>query len=411
MTDPNSLKKSTPSSGAMRIAILSRAPRLYSTKRLRQAALERGHDVKVLDTMRFALDVEQEDPKLHYKGKELRSYDAVIPRIGASITFFGTAVVRQFEQMGVYCVNPSHAISISRDKLRSIQALSRHRIGFPQTVFAKDKQGVVKALDRVGMPAVIKLLEGTQGIGVILAENRKIAEAIMETLQEGVKQNVLVQSFVKESKGRDIRAIVCGNRVIAAMRRVAQGEEFRSNVHRGGQTEVVELDEEYTRTAIHAAQIMGLRFAGVDMLEGRDGPLVMEVNSSPGLEGIEGATGIDVAHELIRMIEEDVQLPEVDINQRLTLRNGYGVTEFLVGPESELANKTIHESALRDRDVLVLSIVRDSVTIPNPRPDREILAGDTLLCYGKLLTLRGFVPPPGARRKKRRKAKRLPTRD
>lgn len=377
---------------SLNIAVLSRGKKLYSTRRIVEAIEARGHNCRVYDTMRFSIDVERSHPQLFYRGEEMDEIDAVIPRIGSSITFFGTAVVRQFEQMGAYCVNPSHAISVSRDKLRTIQVMSRHRIGFPKTVFAKNRDGVLKGLDQVGMPAVIKLLEGTQGIGVILVENRKIAEAVMEALQEGAGQNVLVQRCISESKGRDIRAIVAGDRVIAAMRRTASGDEFRSNVHRGGTTEVVELDEEYERTAIHAAQILGLRFAGVDLLEGNEGPLVMEVNSSPGLEGIETITGIDVAGELVKLIEDEVLLPEIDIRQRLTLRNGYGVTEFQVVPESELVGKTIKEAALRDRDVVVLAITRDSVTIPNPKPSREILTGDWLLCYGKLITLKGLVP-------------------
>ncbi|MFW5830288.1 MAG: RimK family alpha-L-glutamate ligase [Planctomycetota bacterium] len=384
--------------------MLSRGRRLYSTRRLREACRERGHEVVVLDTMRFAIDVEQGDPRLFFRGRRLRDYDALIPRIGASISFFGTAVVRQFEQMGVFCLNPSHAISVSRDKLRSIQVMSRHRLGFPRTVFAKDKRDVMAALDQVGMPAVIKLLEGTQGVGVILAENRKMAEAIMEALQEGAKQNVLVQEFVAESRGRDIRAIVVGDRVVAAMRRTAKGDEFRSNVHRGGDVEAVELDDEYRRTAVHAAQVMGLRFAGVDMLEGKGGPLVMEVNSSPGLEGIERATGVDVAREVVWQIEDEVLLPDFDIRQRLTLRNGYGVTEVPILPHSELCGRTIQECGLRERDAIVLSIHRDSVTIPNPSPERELLTGDVLLCYGKLLTLKSLVPQEPQRRRRRRKA-------
>lgn len=388
----------------MRIAILSRNARLYSTRRLVEACKARGHEVKVLDTLHCAIDVEQGDPDLYYRGKPLRNYDAVIPRIGASITFFGTAVVRQFEQMGVFVLNPSHAISVSRDKLRSIQILSRHRINFPHTIFAKERRSVIAALERIGTPSVLKLLEGTQGTGVILADSKKIAEAVLETLQEVAKQNVLVQEFVSESRGRDIRAFVVGSRVVAAMRRVAQGDEFRSNVHKGGKTELVELDEEYQRTAIHAAQILGLRVAGVDMLEGEDGPKIMEVNSSPGLEGIETVTNIDVAKEIIQHIEEEVQLPEIDINQRLSLRNGYGVTEFQLVPESELVGKTIKDCGLRDREVIILSIQRDSVTIPNPLPSQQLSAGDVLLCYGKQLTLKNLVPPK-KRRKRKRKSK------
>jgi ribosomal protein S6--L-glutamate ligase len=387
----------------MRIAILSRGPRLYSTRRLREACKERGHEALVLNPMRFAIDVAQGDPDLYYRGKRLRDYEAVIPRIGASVTFFGTAVVRQFEQMGVFSVNPSHSISVSRDKLRSIQVLSRHHIGFPRTIFAKDKESVMKSLDRVGVPAVVKLLEGTQGIGVILAETRKIAEAIMETLQEAAGQNVLLQQFIAESRGQDIRALVVGGQVVAAMRRRSQGDEFRSNVHRGGSVERVQLEPEYERTAIHAAQIMGLRFAGVDLLEGKDGPMVMEVNSSPGLEGIESATGIDVAGKVVDLIEEEVLFPEIDIRQRLSLQHGYGVIEIPISPTSELAHVTIRESGLRDRDVVVLSVTREGIVIPSPRSEREILPGDVLLCYGKTITLRSLAPGAPVRRRGRRK--------
>ncbi len=388
----------------MRIAILSRGPRLYSTRRLREAFRNRGHEALVLNPMRFAIDVQQGEPDLYYQGKRLREYDAIVPRIGASITFFGTAVVRQFEQMGVYSINPSHSISVSRDKLRSIQVLSRHHVGFPRTLFAKDKESVLRGLDRLGTPAVVKLLEGTQGIGVILAETRKIAEAIMETLQEAAGQNVLIQEFVKESRGTDIRALVVGNEVVAAMRRKAQGDEFRSNVHRGGSTEPIELDPEYARTALHAAQIMGLRFAGVDMLEGRDGPMVMEVNSSPGLEGIEDATGINVADKVVDLVESEVLFPEIDIRQRLSLQNGYGVIEVPISPDSPLAHATIVDSGLRDRDVVVLSITREGIVLPAPRSDREILPGDVLLCYGKSITLKSLAPhrPPRRRNKSKR---------
>jgi ribosomal protein S6--L-glutamate ligase len=386
----------------MRIAILSRGANLYSTKRLAEACKARGHEGKVLNTLSFSMEIEQGAARLYHRGKKLRAYDAVIPRIGASVTFFGTAVVRQFEQMGVYCVNSSHAISVSRDKLRSLQVLSRHRVGIPKTLFVRRTEEIIPGIERLGgTPVVVKLLEGTQGIGVILADSTKVAEAVIETLSGPANMNVLLQQFVKESKGRDIRAFVVGSHVVAAMRRVAQEGEFRSNVHRGGRAEVAELDETYQRTAIHAAQIMGLRVAGVDMLESKDGPVVMEVNSSPGLEGIEGATGIDVAGAIVQLIEEDVLFPEVDIRQRLTLQSGYGVMEIPVSNESELCGKTIEGSGLRERDVNVLTIQRGSVTIPNPRRDREILAGDTLLCFGKNLTLKGLAPPRRPRRTKR----------
>jgi len=382
-----------PPMASMKIAILSRGPRLYSTRRLKEAAIARGHEPRVLNTLSFSIEVERGNPRLYYKNKRLSAYDAVIPRIGASITFFGTAVVRQFEQMGVFCVNPSHAISVSRDKLRALQVLSRHRVGIPTTLFVRHADEIIPGIERMGgPPVVVKLLEGTQGIGVILAESTKVAEAIIETLSGPAKMNVLLQQFVKESRGRDLRAFVVGNRVVAAMRRIAGEGEFRSNVHRGGHAVAAELDEEYRRVAVHAAQVMGLRVAGVDMLEGKDGPVLMEVNSSPGLEGIEKATGVDVAGEIIAHIEEEVLFPEIDIRQRLTLQSGYGVLEIPIDENSELCGKTIAHSGLRDRDVLVLTIQRGSVTIPNPKNTREILAGDVLLCFGKNLTLRGFAP-------------------
>jgi ribosomal protein S6--L-glutamate ligase len=377
----------------MKVAILSRAGRCYSTRRLREACARRGHEVKVLNTMRFHVLVESGKPELYFRNKRLTRYDAVIPRIGASITMFGSAVVRQFEQMGVFTLNSSQSIGVSRDKLRSIQILSRHSIGIPPTAFVRHRSSVLPAIDQVGgAPVIIKLIEGTQGIGVILADSTKIAEAIIETLQSA-RQNVLVQKFVKESRGRDMRAFVVGDRVVAAMRRRATGEEFRSNVHRGGQAEPVVLDNTYERTAIHAAQILGLRVAGVDMLEGVDGPQIMEVNSSPGLEGIERVTGIDVADAIVQHLEEQATFPELDIRQRLTLKSGYGVAEFQINARSELAGKTLRASGLRDRDVQVLSIQRGSVVIPNPRGDREVLPGDILLCFGKHITLKGLIPP------------------
>jgi ribosomal protein S6--L-glutamate ligase len=379
----------------MKIAILSREPRNYSSRRLKEAALARGHKAKVLNTLSFALEVQSARPDLYFRGKRLSHYDAVIPRIGASVTFFGTAVVRQFEQMGVFTLNSSHAISVSRDKLRAIQILSRHRIGLPATAFVRRKDDVIPAIERVGgAPVIIKLLEGTQGIGVILADTTRIAAAIVETLQS-TKQNVLIQKFVAESKGKDIRAFVIGNRVVAAMRRSAKGDEFRSNVHRGGIATVVELDETYTRTAIHAAQIMGLTVAGVDMLEAADGPQVLEVNSSPGLEGIEGATGVDVAGQIIEHIESRVQFPEIDVRQRLTVSGGYGVAEFPLAPESPFVGVTIQESGLRAQDVIILQIDRQGVVIPNPKGARQLMAGDRLLCFGKLLTLKTLVAPGG----------------
>lgn len=376
----------------MKIAILSRGPHLYSTTRIKEAAQGRGHDVRVLDTLSLSMMVAETGPALYYRSKRLRRQDAVIPRIGASITFYGTAVIRQFEQMGVFTLNSSHAVSVSRDKLRSSQILSRHKIGMPPTVFLRNKEGVMDAIEQVGgVPIIVKLLEGTQGVGVILVESAKTAKAIIETLHLA-RQNVLIQKFVQESRGRDIRAFVVGGRVVAAMRRVGQAGEFRSNVHQGGRVEAVQLDPRYEETAIRAAQILGLQVAGVDMLEGDDGPKIMEVNSSPGLEGIERATGVDVADAIIAHLEERVLFPEVDVRQRLTLKAGYGIAEIRVGASSELAKKTLRETALRQREVLVLSIQRGSITIPSPTAEHRILPGDMLLCYGKLLTLKTLIP-------------------
>ncbi len=373
------------------IVILSQSSRLYSTRRLKEAAIARGHKVKILDTLQFSIHVEQRNPELFYKNKLLSNVDIVIPRIRSGISTFGTAVVRQFEQKGIYCLNSSQSITNSRDKLCAIQMLSRHDVGIPLTTFVRNRSAVLNGIVAMGgAPVIIKLLEGTQGVGVILAESEKAAETIVETLHSA-KQNVLIQKFVKESCGKDIRAIVVGGKVVAAMRRIASGDEFRSNVHRGAKVEAVSLDPLYEKAAIQAAQILGLNFAGVDILESVDGPKVMEVNASPGLRGIEMATGIPVAESLIEYVEEQFDFPEIDLRQRLTLDKGYGVAEIPITFDSELTNKTIDETELKDRDILVLSIIRGAATIPNPKSISPLFRGDILLCYGKLSTLKRYV--------------------
>ncbi len=383
----------------MKLAILSCAPNAYSTRRLKEAALQRGHKVKILNTLKFAIDLRKGEPDLYYRQKPLSAYDAVLPRIGTSITYYGTAVVRQFQQMDVFCANPAHGIVNSRDKLRSLQILSRHHIGIPMTTFVKDKKDVIPAIERVGgAPVVIKLIEGTQGIGVLLAESRKAAESIIELLQSQ-KQNVLVQKFVAESKGKDIRAFVVGDRVVAAMRRVAQGQEFRSNVHRGGVAERVELDDQYVETAVRAAQILGLRVAGVDMLEGKDGPQIMEVNSSPGLEGIETCTELDIAGAVIDYIAAQVDFPEIDLRQRLTVSKGYGVTEIYVPEGSDFVGMAIKDTQLEDLDINVLTLYRGKKVVPNPRGSRVLEPDDKLLCFGKMEAMRGMVPKKARRRR------------
>jgi len=390
----------------MKLGILSMAPRCYSTRRLVQAAEERGHKVRVLNTLRFSIDLQEGEPDLYYRGKHLSDYDAVLPRIGASITYFGTAVVRQFEQMDTYTAVSSSGISNSRDKLRSLQILSRHDIGIPHTTFVRDRKDVLPAIGRVGgAPIIIKILEGTQGVGVILAESNKVAEAIIETLQ-GASQNVLVQKFIAESKGKDIRAFVVGDRVVAAMRRVAQGTEFRSNVHRGGKAEPVKLSPEYEKTAVRSAQILGLRVAGVDMLEGHEGPQVMEVNSSPGLEGIETTTDLDVAGAIIDYISDQVAFPEMDIRQRLTVSSGYGVAELVIHEGLDMVGRSIAESGLRDKDIAVLTLNRGTTVISNPKGARVIEPEDRLLCYGKMESMRDLVPER-RKRKRRRKVHKL----
>ena len=389
----------------MKLAILSRAPRCYSTQRLRIAGLDRGHRVKVLNTLRFGIDLSDDAPDLQYRGKLLSHYDAVIPRIGNSITYYGTAVVRQFEQMDVYTPNTASGISNARDKLRATQILSRHGVAMPPTTFVRDRADVIPAIERVGgAPVVIKLLEGTQGIGVILAPSLKVAEAIIETLQS-TRQNVLIQSFVKESKGRDIRALVVGDRVVAAMRRTAKGDEFRSNVHRGGNVEKVDIEPAYEAVAVRAAQIMGLKVAGVDMLEGESGPLVMEVNSSPGLEGIEAATKLDVAGAIIDYIDNQVAFPHIDVRERLSVSTGYGVAEIVVHGDADLVGKPLGESGLNERDITVLTLHRGVHVIPNPRPRHVLEDGDRLLCWGKLEEMRSMIPE---RPKRRSRVKKLP---
>jgi ribosomal protein S6--L-glutamate ligase len=290
----------------MRIVILSRQPSLYSTRVLVEAGEARGHDVDVLDTLQFDIRVSRRKAELFYQGEPLAPVDAVNPRIGASITSFGLAVVRQFEMMGVYCLNESQAIARSRDKLRSLQLLSRHDIGLPPTIYTRQAEHIPACVEQVeGPPVVIKLLQGTQGIGVVLAESQMAASSVIEAFH-GLEQEILIQKFIREANGSDIRALVVGHKVVAAMKRQAVAGEFRSNIHRGGKAKKFRLAAEYRRTAVAAARILGLTVAGVDLLESDEGPMVMEVNSSPGLEGIQKTTGVDVADAIIEHIERQV---------------------------------------------------------------------------------------------------------
>jgi ribosomal protein S6--L-glutamate ligase len=300
----------------MRIAILSRDPTLFSTRRLVQAARERGHEVRVLDVLRCYMNITTHAHSIHYKGEDLRDFDAVIPRIGASVTFYGTAVLRQFEMMGVYALNESVAIVRARDKLRSLQLLSRKGIGLPITGFAHAPDDIEDLIKMVGgPPLVIKLLEGTQGIGVVLAENENAAKSLIEAFM-GLRANILVQEYIKEAQGADIRCFVIGDKVVASIKRQAKEGEFRSNLHRGGTASLIRITPEERSTAVRAARIMGLNVAGVDILRSNHGPVVMEVNSTPGLEGIEGVTEKDIASMMIEYVEKNSVLAKTRVHRQ-----------------------------------------------------------------------------------------------
>jgi ribosomal protein S6--L-glutamate ligase len=291
----------------MKIAVLSRNAQLFSTRRLIEAGAERGHDMRVIDPLRCYMNIATHNPEIHFKGKKLEDFDAVIPRIGASVTFYATAVLRQFEMIGVFPLNESVAITRSRDKLRSLQLLSRKGIGLPVTGFAHAPDDTQDLLNLVGgAPVVIKLTEGTQGVGVVLAETRKAAESVIDAFR-GLDAHFLVQEFIKEAGGADIRCFVIGEKVVAAMKRQGKEGEFRSNLHRGGSASIIRITPEERSTAARAARIMGLNVAGVDILRSNHGPVVMEVNSSPGLEGIETATGKDIAGMIIEFIQKNAK--------------------------------------------------------------------------------------------------------
>jgi ribosomal protein S6--L-glutamate ligase len=291
----------------MRIAIMSRSKTIYSTRRLIEAAKQRDHEVQVVDTTRCYMNIASHRPTMHFRGQQLDAFDAVIPRIGASITFYGTAVLRQFEMMGTFPLNESVAVTRSRDKLRSLQLLARRGIGLPVTGFARAPDDIGELIEMVGgAPLVAKLLEGTQGIGVVLCETRKAAESVLEAFM-GLNVSILVQEYIKEAGGADIRCFVIGDKVVAAIKRQAKPGEFRSNLHRGGSAELIKITPQERAVAVRSAKIMGLNVAGVDLLRSNHGPLVMEVNSSPGLEGIETATGKDVAGMIIAFLEKNAQ--------------------------------------------------------------------------------------------------------
>lgn len=292
----------------LRIAILSRNPNLYSTKRIKEAGERRGHQMLLIDHTKCDIVIKQQQPQIYYRGRPLRGLDAVIPRIGASVTFYGAAVIRQFETMRVFSATSSQALVGSRDKLRSLQLLSSAGLAMPTTVFTNYSKEVDRIIDKVGgAPCVLKLLEGTQGVGVVLAETKSAARSVLEAFN-GLQARVMVQDFIEESKGVDIRALVVDGVVVGAMKRQGREGEFRSNLHQGGTATIIQLTEEEEQVALKATQTLGLGIAGVDMLQSATGPLILEVNSSPGLEGIERATGKDIARSVIRYVERNIDL-------------------------------------------------------------------------------------------------------
>jgi ribosomal protein S6--L-glutamate ligase len=384
----------------LKVLILSRIAGSYSTQRLKEACLRRGHSARVLNTLNFSLLVERAQPRLFYRDRLLSHYDAAIPRIGASVSSYGTAVVRQLEQMGVFTLNSAQAILTSRDKLRAFQILSAHEIAFPPTAFVRDRESARSALSQVGgAPVIIKLTEGSQGAGVILADTKKSAESIIEAFLVA-RQDVIVQKFVSESRGRDLRVLVVGGRVVAAMRRRAAPDEFRSNVHRGGRTERARLSPELEALALKSAQILGLQVAGVDLIESDDGPLVLEVNSSPGLEGIENATGIDVAGTIVEHLEQQIAFPELDLRQRLGAASTHVTAELVIGPNSPWEQRTHGALELQAREILVLTVTRGARVIPTPSREFQLHRGDRLLCFGRAEALRSLMaePPAGSAR-------------
>ena len=371
----------------LKLAVLSRGPRLYSTRRLVQEAKLRGIDVEVTDPMKFSLFVDDGAIDIHYAGEPF-THDAVIPRIGHSITKHGVAVLRHMEQLGIWTANTGQGILQSRDKLHASQILARNKIPVPKTNYVRDSIDVEPAIDFVGgLPVVIKVTQGTQGQGVFLRhtvhESRSLIQGLLLT-----GKSVLVQEYIAESHGKDIRALVVGDRVVAAMRRKARGREFRSNYHLNGTVEKVEISEEFEQQAVRAARVLGLNIAGVDLLEGNNGPLVLEVNSSPGLEGIEKASGVNVAGEIIDYVTSEAAFSEVDLDQLLRTVPGSGVISLQLRNHPLMVGKKISDLFIYDDDVPLIALSRDSNVIWNPKLDTQLRYDDVVICYGELNLLR-----------------------
>ena len=371
----------------LKLAVLSRGPRLYSTRRLVQEAKLRGIEVEVTDPMKFSLFVDDGAIDIHYAGEPF-THDAVVPRIGHSITKHGVAVLRHMKQLGIWTANTGQGILQSRDKLHASQILARNKIPVPKTTYVRDSIDVEPAIDFVGgLPVVIKVTQGTQGQGVFLRhtvhESRSLIQGLLLT-----GKSVLVQEYIAESHGKDIRALVVGDRVVAAMRRKARGREFRSNYHLNGTVEKVEISSEFEQQAVRAARVLGLNIAGVDLLEGNNGPLVLEVNSSPGLEGIEKASGINVAGEIIDYVMSEAAFSEVDLDQLLRTVPGSGVISLQLRNHPSMVGKKISDLFIYDNDVPLIALSRDSNLIWNPKLETQLRYDDVVICYGELNQLR-----------------------
>jgi len=374
----------------LKLAVLSRGPRLYSTRRLVQEAKQRGIDVEVTDPMKFSLFVDDGAIDIHYAGEPF-TYDAVIPRIGHSITKHGVAVLRHMEQLGIWTANTGQGILQSRDKLHASQILARNKIPVPKTTYVRDSIDVEPAIDFVGgLPVVIKVTQGTQGQGVFLRhtvhESRSLIQGLLLT-----GKSVLVQEYIAESHGKDIRALVVGDRVVAAMRRKARGREFRSNYHLNGTVEKVDISEEFEEQAVRAARVLGLNVAGVDLLEGNNGPLVLEVNSSPGLEGIEKASGVNVAGEIINYVMSETAFSEVDLDQLLRTVPGSGVLSLQLRNHPMMVGNKISDLFKTSHEIPVFALSRENKLLWNPEPDVQLRYDDVIICYGELNQLRASL--------------------
>ncbi len=371
----------------LRLAVLSRGPRLYSTRRIVEEARNKGLRVEVCDPMKFSLMVTEGSVDVLHRGKHF-AYDAVIPRIGHSITQHGVAVLRHIEQLGIWTANTGQGILQSRDKLHASQILARNRIPVPRTVYVRDILDVEQAVDIVGgLPVVVKVTQGTQGDGVFLRHTAfEVRNLVQGLLMTG--KSVLVQEYIAESHGKDIRALVVGDRVVACMRRRARGREFRSNYHLNGTVENVDLPPRYAEAACRAARVLGLNIAGVDLLEGNDGPLVLEVNSSPGLEGIEKASGVNVAGAIVDYVMEDTAFSEVDLDQLLRTIPGSGVLSLQLRNHPKMVGKRLNEVFA---SIPVFALSRGDRLVWNPDPEVQLRYDDVLVCYGELTELRSSL--------------------